>query len=155
VIASAGGRPYDDTFYQAHKAFDHAARAARDGGVCVLAAACPEGAGAGLLEWFRHGSYDDHLAALRRSFTVPGQTALALRQKLLRVRGVLVSRLSPVEVRAMGLLPARTLAQGLAKARGILARAGSSATRACLIPHAGVSLPCAEPARRAYGKVRA
>jgi len=138
VVASAGGRPRDASFYQSHKAFDHASRATRDGGVVVLAAECPEGPGAGMLEWFAHPTPEEHLSALRRRFEVPGGTALALRQKLARVSGVLVSRMKPGDVRAMGLIPAGSLEEALARARAIL---GSAPVRACAIPHAGVVLP--------------
>lgn len=142
AIASAGGHPRDATLYQAHKAFDHAARAVRDGGVVVLAAACGEGAGPGFLDWFRHASYEEHLMGLEQGFAVPGQTALALRQKLARVRGVLVSRMDPRDVRRTGLVPARRLDQGLRIARELLcSQGGRSETRACLIPHAAVTLP--------------
>lgn len=144
AIASAGGAPRDSSFYQAHKAFDHAARAVRDGGVAILAARCPEGAGPGFLDWFRFPDYDTHLAALRGHFTVPGQTALALRQKLRRIRGILVSTMPARDVEAMGMTPARTLAEGFARAREMT---GMRAPRACVVPHASMVLPTLRGAR--------
>ena len=145
AIASAGGHPRDATLYQAHKAFDHASRAVRSGGVVVLAAACSRGAGTGFLDWFRHGSYEEHAEALQHRFAVPGQTALALRQKLGRVKGILVSRMPPEDVLATGLIPARRLGQGLRIARDLLEHEGgpqkTRRPRACLIPHAAVTLP--------------
>jgi nickel-dependent lactate racemase len=138
AIASAGGHPRDATLYQAHKAFDHAARAVRDGGVVVLGAACGDGAGAGFLDWFRYESYEEHLRALERGFAVPGQTALALRQKLARVKGVLVSRLESRDVEATGLVPRRSLSAALSEARKLLAVGGETRIRACVIPHAAL-----------------
>lgn len=141
ALASAGGSPRDATFYQAHKAFDHAARAVRDGGVVVLAAECPQGAGKGFMEWFAYGTYEGHLSALRNRFAVPGQTALALRQKLGRIRGILVSRMNEADVVRMGLVPAHTLKDAFAAAREM---AGCRRLRACAMPHASTVLPVEE-----------
>ena len=139
ALASAGGHPRDLTFYQAHKAFDHAARAVGDGGVVVLAAECAGGAGPGFLEWFDHASYDEHLAALEAHFAVPGQTALALRRKLARIRGVLVSRMPRADVERMGLVPARDLGEALDVARSLVP--SQNVPKACIIPHASTILP--------------
>jgi nickel-dependent lactate racemase len=139
ALASAGGLPRDLTFYQAHKAFDHAARAVRDGGVVVLAAECADGAGSGFIEWFDYATYDEHLAALRERFAVPGQTALALRQKLERVRGILVSSMPPATVRHMGLVPARDLAEAVDIAQSLVPSHASP--KACIMSHASTILP--------------
>jgi nickel-dependent lactate racemase len=143
AVASAGGDPRDRTFYQAHKAFDHASRAVRDGGAVVLAAACPDGAGPGFLDWCGHLGYEEHLAELQERFAVPGQTALALKQKLGRTSGVLLSRMRADEVRRMGLVPARTLGEAISRARKLLGGGGTERVRGCLIPHASTTLPCA------------
>lgn len=45
VIASPGGHPKDINVYQAQKGLAHASMITRPGGVIILAAACPEGAG--------------------------------------------------------------------------------------------------------------
>jgi nickel-dependent lactate racemase len=152
ALASAGGRPRDLTFYQAHKAFDHAARAVRDGGVVVLGAECADGAGPGFLEWFDHATYDGHLAALRGGFAVPGQTALALRQKLERVRGVLVSRMPVSDVERMGLIPARDLAEAVGLARSLAPSRGRP--EACIMPHASTVLPGLAGSACAEGRPR-
>jgi len=144
ALASAGGLPRDLTFYQAHKAFDHAARAVRDGGVVVLTAECAGGPGPGFMEWFCHATYDAHLAALVDGFAVPGQTALALRQKLERVRGVLVSRIPAGTVERMGLVPARDLEEAIDLALAL--SPSPDRLEACIIPHASTVLP--GPARR-------
>ncbi len=142
ALASAGGLPRDLTFYQAHKAFDHAARAVRDDGVVVLAAECAGGAGPGFLEWFDHATYDEHLAALKGRFAVPGQTALALRQKLARVRGVLVSRMPAADVERMGLVPAAGLGEAVEAALSLAGPQDSrSGPEACIMPHASMVLP--------------
>ena len=52
VIVSPGGHPFDINLYQAHKALFFAEQATRLGGVIMLVAACPEGAGNELFkEW--------------------------------------------------------------------------------------------------------
>ena len=45
VIASPGGHPKDINVYQTQKALAHANLITRDGGMVILAAACPEGSG--------------------------------------------------------------------------------------------------------------
>jgi nickel-dependent lactate racemase len=152
ALASAGGRPRDLTFYQAHKAFDHAARAVRVGGVVVLAAECAEGAGPGFLEWFDHATYDKHLAALKERFAVPGQTALALRQKHRRVFGVLVSRMHADDVERMGLFPARDLAEAVDVARFLAP--SQDRIEACIMPHASTVLPGLAGSACAEGRPR-
>jgi nickel-dependent lactate racemase len=137
AFASAGGYPRDGSFYQAHKALDHAARAVRDGGAVVLAAECRGGPGAGFLEWFDHASYGEHLSALEQSFAVPGQTALALRQKLGRIRGILVSGMETSIVERMGLIPAASLDGALNLVRETV----GSMAKACVMPHASMVLP--------------
>ena len=60
------------------------------------------------------------LAELRKRFEVPGQTALALKEKLARVRAILVSSLPDATVEALGMAPARSLEHALRCARGFL-----------------------------------
>ena len=53
----------------------------------LVMAACADGVGnTELASWFDHSGRDAHIAALRARFSVPGQTALALREHAERLR---------------------------------------------------------------------
>ncbi len=132
VVASAGGWPHDRSFYQAHKAVQHAAPMVRDGGLLVLVAECAEGVGApSMLDWMKHADSASHFAALKEKFEVPGQTALALRDVLSRIRVSIVGVMDPGEARTLGIEPARTLRDALG---------GDGASEAAVVPHAAVTL---------------
>ncbi len=140
VVASAGGFPKDINLYQAHKALDNAARACRDGGVVVLVAACAEGLGDDSFpRWLAYPDRRAHLAALREAFAVAGQTALAFREKIERLRVILVSELSDERVRQLGLTPAASLADALEQAKDLLGRRPG---RAIVLPRGSETLPC-------------
>ena len=142
VVASAGGFPKDINLYQAHKALDNAARACRDGGVVVLMAACAEGLGDDSFpRWLAYPDRRAHLAALREAFAVAGQTALAFREKIERLRVILVSELSDKRVRQLGLTPAATLADALEQAKDLLGRPPG---RAIVLPRGSETLPYSE-----------
>jgi len=69
-------------------------------------AACAEGTGnAELGSWFEHPDRAAHVAALRARFSVPGQTALALREHAERFRISLYSELPPDLVARTGMTP--------------------------------------------------
>lgn len=61
VVTSPGGHPYDTDLVQAKKAILPAQQAVRDGGVIILAAACPElfGAEKDFVHWLKSYSPDD------------------------------------------------------------------------------------------------
>jgi nickel-dependent lactate racemase len=106
VIVSAGGAPRDCDLVQAQKAIGAGAAALAPGGMLLVLAACGEGAGQGeLLRWFAHPDRASHVAALRAAFSVPGQTALALREHAARVRVYLRSELPPDVVARAGMVP--------------------------------------------------
>jgi len=138
VVASAGGDPSDINLIQAHKAFDAGVRALRPGGVFILVAACPEGAGhADFLPWFRFDSEDAWVRALRDDFQVYGQTALSWFRKTLAYKTILVSRLDRELVSRLNVRPAADLEEAFRFAREEL----SPGTPGWLIPQAGRVLP--------------
>lgn len=138
VVASAGGDPSDINLIQSHKAFDAGVRALRPGGVFILVAACPEGAGhADFLPWFRFDSEDAWVRALRDDFQVYGQTALAWFRKTLAYKTILVSRLDPELVSRLNVRPAADLEEAFRLAREEL----PAGTPGWLIPQGGRILP--------------
>lgn len=118
VVASAGGAPADVNLIQSHKAFESGFGALRPGGVFVLVARCPEGAGHGDFLPFLDLPDERAMAAeLAAEFRVYRQTALAWFRKASCCRLVLVSDLPADTVRRLRAEPAGDLAEALAIAR--------------------------------------
>ncbi|MEP6741792.1 MAG: nickel-dependent lactate racemase [bacterium] len=110
VVVSCGGSPWDINLIQAHKALEMAAQAASEGGTIVLLAECSDGLGrVDFLKWFAEGNSRALATHLRESYEVNGQTAWSLLTKAERHRIFLISELPDEEVRAMRMIPTRTL----------------------------------------------
>ena len=138
VVVSCGGFPKDINFIQAHKSMEYGCQALREGGVLVLLAECRDGYGNGtFFDWFRHKELPEFEAALRRNYEINGQTAYSTLYKARRYRVILVSSLPPEEVLTMGMTPATSLDEALAKAETML----PPAYRAYVIPEGGTVLP--------------
>jgi nickel-dependent lactate racemase len=139
VIASCGGWPKDINVYQAQKTMDNAVLAARRGGVVVLLAECPEGAGNDTyLQWMRRYRTPEAIAsATRDGFELGGHKAYAVTRLLGHAEIILVSAMQPDEVRELLLTPAASLDQALGLAR---ARLGPSPS-VIVMPDGGLTLP--------------
>jgi nickel-dependent lactate racemase len=112
VIASPGGHPKDINLYQSQKALRHASQVAREGGVVILVAACPEGVGSdGYQAWMADvHSHDEVFARFEREgFQVGPHKALLISQDSVKRLVYLVSELSPDLVRDLLLTPADDL----------------------------------------------
>lgn len=119
VIVSAGGSPHDINMIQAHKAFESASHACRDGGQILVVAECSDGLGrADFPDWFRLGSSAAIADELCRNYQVNGQTAWSLRGKTERFRASLFSSLTDDETRQLGFKPARSVEEFLDTAKG-------------------------------------
>ena len=106
VVVGAGGAPRDCDLVQSQKAIGAGAAALQPGGMMLVLAACADGIGQrDLLRWFAHRDRAAHLRALHADFTVPGQTALALREHAARAEVYLHSTLPPDLVARTGLRP--------------------------------------------------
>jgi nickel-dependent lactate racemase len=138
VVASAGGDPSDINLIQAHKTFDAGVRALNPGGVFILVAACPEGAGhPDFLPWFRFDAEDAWVRALHDDFRVYGQTALSWFRKARAYKTILVSTLDPALVSRLGVRPAADLEEAFRLAADELA----PGTSGWVIPHGARVLP--------------
>lgn len=137
-IASCGGFPNDINLYQATKALTNAALATEPGGVIILVAACPEGAGAAeFADWLRYSTLAEFTDALRLGFTVPGYVAF-MQAKIARSHRVfLVSRLDDNLVRRTGALPFHDLQSAVDAAYRVLG--GAPAT--VLLPQGATTKP--------------
>lgn len=118
VVASCGGFPSDINLIQAHKSLDMAAHACLEGGDIILLAECAENFGrADFLKWFDVPDSPALEDCLRESYEVSGQTAWSLLVKTEKFRVHLVSKLRDEDVRQMGMRPARTIDEALARSK--------------------------------------
>lgn len=114
AVASAGGRPFDLNFVQAHKTIDHAAGCVRDGGVAIILAECADGLGSdNLMSWFELGSAKAVSKRLLWQYRIHGHTALALMKKLERIRVILVSSLPRMTVESLGIMAAGDIEEAM------------------------------------------
>ena len=144
VVVSCGGFPKDINLIQAHKSMEYASRALKPGGVMILLAECRDGYGnATFFNWFSYASCGELESALRMRYEINGQTAWSVKEKAERFRILLVSKLPPAEVSAMGMIPAQTPQQALDLALPLLPEGFT----AYLIPEGGTVLPVVEEGR--------
>jgi nickel-dependent lactate racemase len=114
VIVSAGGYPKDIDFIQTHKALDHAQAAVKDGGTIILIGKCKDGIGNPyFLPWFDYPTADEMEPFVRESDKVYAQTAYATRLKAERFSILFVSDLEDKDVRKMGMVPMKSLAEAV------------------------------------------
>ena len=119
AIASCSGYPGDINFVQSHKGIHHAASFVRPGGIIVMLAQCREGIGnPDLLDWAAIGDPEEMIQRLKKSYSVAGQTALAMLEKAKRYRIYMLGELSPEQVRLLGMTPLDSLQQGLKQLPG-------------------------------------
>lgn len=140
LIASPGGHPKDINLYQSQKALAHAALVTRDGGIIILVAACPEGAGSKSYEQWMEGltSYDAVFQRFRREgFRIGPHKAFQIARDAARVRALLVSQMPPDLVKRLLLEPVSRLDEALALALGNL----SVGARVGVMPWANATIP--------------
>lgn len=148
-IAIAGvGYPKDQNVYQASRAASYLQFAptpvVRKGGVIIIPAACPEGAGQGageqsfLAAMQEPGGPAAVIARARREGIRPGQQRAYIMARVLEdVTVMVVGAVEPEAVRAVGCLPVVTMEEALDRA---VSQVGLPAT-ALVVPHALLTLP--------------
>ncbi len=103
VLASCGGFPKDINLIQSHKAIHHAAAFVRDGGRLILLARCADGVGSQtFLPWFVLGGWEAAFERLCANYAGNGGTALAMMEKLKRIRIDLVTDLDDATAACVG-----------------------------------------------------
>jgi lactate racemase len=113
LITSAGGHPYDYNFMQALKAVFNVRDIVRPGGAILWIAECPRGIHPEFLRWCSISSDDELDAAVRENYNLKGHNSLMLRRLTRRADVALWSGLPEDAVRALGLRPLRSLAEGI------------------------------------------
>ncbi|QNB45914.1 nickel-dependent lactate racemase [Thermanaerosceptrum fracticalcis] len=142
VIASCGGYPKDMNLYQSTKSLFNAAKAVKPDGVMILITECREGAGAD--EFFGWSKFllDDTIdQELRHNFTIPGYVFFAAVETAQKCKVILVSQISPEDVKPMGFHAVPDLQEALSIAYGIL---GPNPVT-ILMPYAGSTVPLFPP----------
>lgn len=144
VVASAGGAPKDINFYQSQKALSHAALFTRNGGVMILAAACPEGAGSASYEEFMVGvnTPEEVFTKFRAlGFRVGPHKAFQVAREAARVRIILVSEIPPEKVARLLMTPASNLDEAYQIASGWLNPSNEGVLRTAILPRATNTIP--------------
>ncbi len=94
VIASCGGYPKDINIYQMQKTMDNARCAVKEGGVVIVVAECPEGAGNDLYVQTcrRLKCFEAIEAELRADFRMGANKAFAVTRNMQHARYILVTK---------------------------------------------------------------
>ena len=103
VLASCGGFPKDINFIQSHKAIHNAAAFVKDGGQMLVLAQCRDGVGSKtFLPWLQLGSYQAAFEKLAQDYEGNGGTALAMMEKLKRIRISVVTEIDDATALTIG-----------------------------------------------------
>jgi lactate racemase len=115
VFVSTGGYPKDINVYQAQKALENAYQAVKPGGTIVLLAECREGLGNSIFEqWMEEAqSIEDIEQRLKKRFVLGGHKAYAIAKVAKEVEIILISSLSPNQVKKLFMRPAKDIRQAI------------------------------------------
>ena len=127
VVVSAGGHPHDINLIQAHKAFEMASYACREGGRILLIAECPDGYGSDdFMNWVTLGDSDKIADRLAGEYVVGGQTAWSLRRKTERFEVSMLTDLDRDVVSGLGIERVDDLTKATAGKSGYIMPFGAS-----------------------------
>ncbi len=139
VIVSTGGYPKDINLYQAQKSIDNAKHAVKEGGIMIVAAACPEGYGSTTFgRWIEtYDTPEKRIEAIHEHFELGGHksAALALVQKKCRI--FLVTDMADELTTKANMVPFHDLQEAVDKAMEEMGPAASC----YVIPIGGSTLP--------------
>jgi nickel-dependent lactate racemase len=140
VIASPGGHPKDLNVYQAQKGLAHAALVTRPGGIIILIAACPEGAGSSHYEDWMLGkqSYDEVIQKFKaEGFRIGPHKAYLIARDASTIRLMFYSEMDEGRARDLLLNPVEDLQATLDQALADL----NPGERVGILPHASSTIP--------------
>ncbi len=117
VIVGGGGFPKDSNLIQAHKAVYNAFQAVKPGGGLIIFAECADGIGSKtFLQWFDYPTLNSMKKAVMKNYTLNGNTALSLKEKLDQSTMYLISELDESVSRKIGFVPVPSFEKAWAKA---------------------------------------
>lgn len=139
VIVSQGGAPKDLNLYQTQKALANAEQAVRQGGIIILAGACPEGLGGTVFEqWMLEAEdLDSILKRIQRDFQIGGHKAASFARALKRARIFLVSGIDRNLVRDIFMEPF----DHVQEAYDAAVKEMGPGARVIVMPYGGSTLP--------------
>lgn len=138
VIASVGGYPKDETFYNAVKGLCQATGSVKPGGTIIYLAECSQGHGnTTFYEAMQLGSLRQIELSLASDFSVPKQIAFLHAQVTQEHQVILVSSLNAEECRKLGMTPAATLRDAISMVTAKYNRKPEVA----VLPQADLTLP--------------
>ena len=139
VIISPGGRPKDDTVYQAQKSVQNAVKAVKNGGIIVVAAKCGGGLGDPVFEaWMNEAVTPKDLEARSaREFALGGHKGALIAKAVQRAEIYWVSDMEPACVRRLFFKPYASLQEAVDAA---LRRKGENAG-VLVMPFGGLTVP--------------
>lgn len=139
VIVSQGGAPKDVNLYQTQKALANAEYAVKQGGIIILAGACPEGLGESTFEtWMREAdSIEEILERIQQDFQIGGHKAASFARAIQRADIYVVSQINPELIREIFMTPFTTVQEAYKKASEVK---GENA-RVTIMPYGGSTLP--------------
>jgi lactate racemase len=144
VIASAGGSPKDINFYQSQKALTHASLFTRDGGVIILAAECPEGAGSRSYVEFMEGittTQEVFEKFRQKGFQVGPHKAFQVARDAARVKIILLSSMPENLVSQLLMTPAADMENSFVLATRHLADISPAQLKIAILPRATNTVP--------------
>lgn len=140
VIASAGGHPFDISYYQAHKAFDELHRITENGGRVILFARLPLGIGDPVLcDALKTSSAEVLESILRTRYDHAIQIAFSHRLKMSTTELCLVSDLSEDSGRLLGVPVFRDARDAIANLDGARPRSIAVVPSAAGVHFTGVA----------------
>lgn len=122
TIVSCGGYPADINFYQTYKTLYNAERATKPGGAIILLTESREGMGN---DDFYHMFIDyknnrEREEALRKHYTIGGHMAFHDALMAEKFRIFVISNLSDKEVREAGMIPVKSVSEGIEAAKKVV-----------------------------------
>jgi len=137
VIVSAGGFPKDLNVIQAHKAIYNGFQAVKSGGCMIILAECADGIGSQtFFQWFNYSVLSDMKRAVMDNYTLNGNTALSLKEKLDQTKMYLISRLEEGLSRKIGFEPVGSFEEAWARATSDF-----KINSVAVLPNGDVTLP--------------
>jgi len=138
VITSPGGKPKDDTVYQAQKTLRNALTAVKKGGIVIIAAKCSEGFGNDEFErWLDSVNEPDEIEQrIKKEFILGGHKAKFLAEAARKASIYWVTDMKPKEVKKLFGTPFSSLQEAVDTA---LRNQGNRDV--IIIPWGGVTLP--------------
>ncbi len=138
VIASCGGYPHDANFCRAHEALHRAAQTVQPGGKIIFVAECRHGLGSPeFAKWFLPAATTEREGKLHSRAQLESLLAISTRQIAQQNEVIMVTSLNAETVRALGFVPASSLAEALH-----LAHARAAEMNSCyIISHGAITVP--------------